>query len=128
MISFLMKYIRLFLFTITCSCFTWACTYNNEEELYKALNGCDTTDISYNLDVLPILQNNCYTCHNQTSLEGGINLEGYARVKSIAQNGRLVGAISHSPGFAHMPKNASKLPSCDISKISRWVEAGMPEN
>ena len=124
-----MKYVRLFFFITTCSCFTWACTYNNEEELYgNNLNGCDTTAVSYNLDVLPILQNNCYTCHNQTLVEGGINLEGYTRVKAMAQSGRLVGAINHSPGFAHMPKNASKLPSCDISKISRWVEAGMPEN
>ena len=124
-----MKYIRLLLFTLTCSCFTWACTYNNEEELYgKNLNGCDTTAVSYNLDVLPILQNNCYTCHNQTLVEGGINLEGYTRVKAIAQGGRLIGAINHSPGFAPMPRGGAKLASCDISKISRWIESGMPEN
>ncbi len=107
----------------------WACTYNNEEELYgTGLSPCDTTNVSYTADVLPILQQNCYGCHQQQVSSGGVNLEGHSRVKTVASNGRLLGAVSHAPGFSPMPKNATKLADCDISKIRRWINQGALDN
>ena len=56
-----------------------SCYYDNNEELYGTIN-CDTVDISYTADILPILENACLTCHNTTSagvLGGGNNLEGF---------------------------------------------------
>ncbi|QHT66327.1 hypothetical protein GXP67_06475 [Rhodocytophaga rosea] len=108
----------------------FSCAYHNEEELYgnEAINPCDTVTVTYTLDVLPVLQTTCYPCHNQAAASGGVILEGYNQAKAIAGSGRLLGAISHSPGFTPMPKDGAKLPSCDITKISRWIEAGMPEN
>jgi hypothetical protein len=108
----------------------FSCAYHNEEELYsnEEINPCDTVTVTYTLDVLPVLQSNCYSCHDQSVASGGVILVGYNQAKAIAQSGRLLGAISHSPGFAPMPKDGAKLPSCDITKISRWIDAGMPEN
>lgn len=112
--------------------FSWlcSCTYHNEEELYgnKEIDPCDTITVTYTLDVQPVLQANCYSCHNQSFASGGINLDGFNQTKSVAHSGRLVGAINHSPGFSPMPKSGGKLASCDITKIGRWVEAGMPQN
>jgi hypothetical protein len=109
--------------------FLWACTYHNEEELYGDLAGnCNTSAVSYATDVLPLLQSNCYVCHSQAASQGGINLESYSRVKAFAENGRLLGSVSHAAGFSPMPKNGAKLPLCEINKIRSWIDAGMPEN
>lgn len=118
-----------FIYAAIAAFFLWACTYNNEEELYGNLPGtCDTTTVSYATDILPLLQSNCYGCHSQAASMGGINLEGHSRVKLFADNGRLLGAVSHAPGFSPMPKNGSKLPACDINKIRRWINMGTPNN
>lgn len=118
-----------FTVAILASFFLWACTYNNEEELYgNQVSNCDTTTVSYTADILPLLQSNCYACHNQAASMGGVNIEGYSRVKIYASNGRLLGAVSHAPGFSPMPKNGSKLPDCEINTIRRWINLGTPDN
>ena len=109
--------------------FIASCTYNNEEELYGNLTGeCDTTAVSYAADIVPVLQSNCYGCHSQATTFGGVNVEGYSRAKTLADNGRLLGSVSHAAGFSAMPKNGSKLPDCEINKIRSWINAGSPNN
>jgi hypothetical protein len=118
-----------FIFTGAAVFFLWACTYHNEEELYGSQAGtCDTTTVSYTADILPLLQSSCYACHSQAASLGGVNIEGHSRVKLYADNGRLLGAASHAPGFSPMPKNGSKLPACEINKIRRWINLGAPNN
>lgn len=117
-------YLSLFMMAIV------SCTYHNEEELYSATpdDSCNTENVTYTSDVLPVLQTNCYSCHKREFASGGVILEGYDQVKIYATNGRLFGAISHSPGFSPMPKGGTKLPACDIEKIKVWIDAGAPEN
>lgn len=103
------------------------CYYDVEEELYPTLE-CDTGNMSYTNDILPIIQNNCYTCHNQGSNFGGVTLEGYESLKAYVDNGRLLGAIRHESGFSPMPKNAPQLVECNIEKIEAWINAGAPDN
>ena len=106
-----------------------SCTYDNEKELFKdTLVGCDTIDVSYKDDILPILQNNCYECHAASVATAGIILEGYDNVKEKADDGRLVGVTSRLPGFPQMPFGRPKLPACELLKIKKWVEAGAPNN
>ncbi|MCG8327611.1 MAG: hypothetical protein MI974_07995 [Chitinophagales bacterium] len=103
------------------------CYYDVEEELYPTLE-CDTENMSYTNDVLPIVQGNCYTCHDQGSNFGGVILEGYESLKTYVDNGRLLGAIRHESGFSPMPKNAPQLVACNIEKIEAWINAGAPDN
>jgi cytochrome c553 len=93
-------------------------------------NNCDTTDVSYQNDVVPILQSNCYTCHGENTNSGsmGIILQGHANLAAKATSGTLVGVITHASGYPAMPKDAGKLPECDINKIRAWVNAGAPDN
>ncbi len=107
-----------------------SCTYHNEEELYgnKPGDACNTENATYATDVLPVLQSNCYGCHKSDFASGGVNLEGYDQVKIYVNNGRLLGAINHLPGFSPMPKGGTKLPACDIEKIQKWIDAGAPNN
>ncbi|RMG16056.1 MAG: hypothetical protein D6730_25595 [Bacteroidetes bacterium] len=112
-----------------------ACVYNNEEELYPQTNPpadtCGITSVSYSRDVVPILQNNCYSCHSSANAPGlgsGIVLEGYANAKTLADNGRLKGAIEWEAGFSRMPRGGAQLPECLRKTITTWIANGSPNN
>ena len=85
---------------------------------------CDSTNVTFGNTVLPILQNNCIGCHNNTVPV----FTGYTGVKTLATNGKLLCAINHGNGCAAMPLNAAKLSDCKIRLITKWVNAGSPDN
>lgn len=103
------------------------CYYDVEEEIYPKTE-CDTDNISYSIDVVPILQNNCYECHSEAVNQAGITLEGYDNLKTYVDNGRFLGAIKHDPGFSPMPQGRPQLPDCQIAKIEQWILDGAPNN
>jgi hypothetical protein len=90
--------------------------------------GCDVNLFKYNADIKPIFASNCTGCHGGTNPDGGINLTVYEVVKTVGLNGRLVGAITHTPGYQPMPRNANKLSDCRINQIKNWVSAGALNN
>lgn len=90
--------------------------------------GCDTTNVTFSAYVFPVVQNYCLGCHKGTSASGGIDLNGYQGVKTIALDGRLYGSVSHGTGYSPMPQNSAKLSDCRISKIKAWIDAGAPNN
>jgi hypothetical protein len=114
--------------------FVNGCTKANEEDLTKIPGGdssvCDTVNMKYVEDVVPILQENCYGCHGvgNTGGSGGILLEGYSNLKVYAENGQLVGNITHAPGYIGMPYGQPKMDDCSINKIIDWVNQGSPDN
>ncbi|GAA4828520.1 c-type cytochrome domain-containing protein [Algivirga pacifica] len=90
---------------------------------------CDTTSLSYDLDIKPILQSNCLSCHSENTQRGGIDLSTEEKVLSVAQNtskgaeGLLIGAITKTEGYSPMPPSGSPLSDCQVSKITAWVRA-----
>ena len=104
------------------------CSQDNEEELVTC--NTDPANIHYASTITSILSaNGCYGCHaGDGSSGGGNSLDNYAGVKRVVDNGRLVGAINHAPGFSPMPKGGTKISDCDISKIQAWIGAGAPNN
>jgi len=104
-----------------------SCTYDNEEALFSEEN-CVVEAVTYSLDVLPVLESECYQCHGNGETSGGIDLDGYVNTKSFADNGLLLCVIRHDDGCSAMPKNAPQLLECDIRHIRRWIENGAPEN
>lgn len=89
---------------------------------------CNTGTVSYSKDITSILSN-CQSCHSGSSPSGGINLSNHAGVKIVGDNGKLYNAVSQNGQAQSMPPAPSaKLPSCDISKIKSWVDAGCPNN
>jgi hypothetical protein len=104
-----------------------ACYYDSEESLYPATE-CITTGMSYQTNIAPILERNCYACHSAAVNTGNITLEGHSQLIKHVTSGRLVGAINHASGFLPMPQNASKLGSCDIAKIEQWIADGAQNN
>lgn len=84
-------------------------------------SNCDTNTVTYELSVKPILENNCFSCHNSGNTSGGIDLTDYTKLTSLAANGALLGSISHFNGFSPMPQGGNKLSDCDIAKIDKWI-------
>ncbi len=88
-------------------------------------SGCDTLNISYAQDIQPILATNCVGCHSSAAPSGGVVLDNYNSVKSVASSGRLYGAVAHLSGYKPMPPSG-QLDNCSILKIKAWIHQGMP--
>ena len=104
-----------------------SCSKKNEEEL-SVDAVCDTNNMTYSVNIQPILENFCYSCHGRGLSQNGINFDTYAGVKAVVDNGKLVGAITHASGFVPMPQSAPKLSDCNINKIKSWVASGAVNN
>ncbi len=103
------------------------CYYDKEEKLYPQ-TVCDTATVTYSSSVVPILLSNCTVCHGGNTPSAGIKLDTYAGVKLQADNGRLWGAVSQATSFSPMPKNGTKLNTCNLTKIKKWLDAGALNN
>ena len=123
-----MKKLLAFLILSSVSAFIFfSCSKKNEEELGSGTI-CDTSNMTFSTNIQPILQNFCFSCHGNGLSENGINFDTYAGVKAVADNGKLVGAISHASGFVAMPQSAPKLSDCNINRIKAWVNSGALNN
>jgi len=88
---------------------------------------CVTTNMSYKTNIVPIIDTNCKGCHNPNNTSGGIDLSTYTQMKKYADNGVLVGVITHDPNYIAMPVG-SKLSQCNIDKIKSWITDGALNN
>ncbi len=117
---------NLLVLLILAGLFTAGCYYDNEEDLYPG--GCNTENVGYAADIVPVVNANCLSCHSTAAGLGGVRLQGYDAIKVWVNNGRLLGAVRHDTGFSRMPQNASKLSACTIAKIEKWIADGAPNN
>lgn len=97
-----------------------ACTYEQIAEK----TDCAVTSPTYRLQVKPLLERYCNSCHAGASPSGGINLATYENLVITAKNGRLLGSIQHQSGYSPMPQGGSKLSACDIDLVKKWIETG----
>jgi hypothetical protein len=108
----------------------WSCYYDSKEYLFPDTSAvCDTADVTYYGTIVPILEDNCTSCHftgNSLTTGGGISLEGYGNAGPKAED--ILSSISHDGNTSFMPKNSSKLDDCKIQAVSNWVNAGALEN
>ncbi len=109
-----------------------ACYNDNEEDLYLAYpvnTTCDTTNVTYSATVAPIFSSYCSSgsCHGGSNPKAGISTSSYASV--TANITKIRASINEQPGATtFMPKDGSKLSSCDLTKIDIWINHGMPNN
>jgi len=93
-----------------------------------SLSECDSTEVSFSNDIQPVIISFCQGCHSGSVPSGGIDLATYDGVKSVADDGRLVGAVSWAQDFEQMPQGGDQLPDCTIAQITAWVEEGALNN
>ncbi|MCB0697171.1 MAG: hypothetical protein KDC07_07385 [Chitinophagaceae bacterium] len=109
-----------------------ACYNDKEDQLYPqptATTGCDTNNLSFATDIQPIMNQYCAIpdCHDAITKSFFHDLSNYDGVKKCADGGRMIPSIKQESGYLPMPKGMNKLGDCEISRISAWVNAGMPQ-
>jgi hypothetical protein len=112
--------------TLLLLCTQAGCKY--DKQMIVANTTCDTTIVTFSGTVQPILTTFCISCHSGPNANNGISVENYTAVKMLIPNGKLLGTITHSPGFSPMPKGANKLSECNIAKIRQWIVRGALNN
>jgi mono/diheme cytochrome c family protein len=108
-----------------------SCKKENEEDLFPVdLSNCDTTSaISYNTDLLPLFQSQCYSCHSAQAQLGGFNMEDFTRLQASATSGVLYEVLTLPRSNPRaMPPGGISFPDCDILKIKAWADRGGPNN
>ena len=93
---------------------------NNTYEAFNTI--CDTSNAQFTAVINPIISENCVSCHDGSSLGGGINLEGYPNVKDNYEG------ILSTTKSGKMPPSGSPLDACSIAKIQTWVNQGANNN
>ena len=115
-----------------------SCSKDNEADLAAGTDttgtggggvpACDTVNMKYATNVVPIIQNNCYNCHGFGAAAGGVQLDSYTRLKAQADNGALIGTITHASGYPAMPQGGAQLSECNINIIKDWINRGALNN
>ena len=106
-----------------------SCYYDKDQLLYGGNTVCITTGtMSYTQNVMPLLQQYCYSCHSGNFPSGNILMGTYAADKAIALSGKLFGCISYQAGFSPMPKDQPKMNNCEIATIKKWIDTGVLNN
>ncbi|HEY0299018.1 MAG TPA: hypothetical protein VGB84_07350 [Arachidicoccus sp.] len=109
-----------------------SCSKANETALQQGSSiTCDTVGMKFQADVLPILTDNCYSCHSaQTYQSSGsnINLQDFTTLKSEIASGDLLNAIQHTGSVTPMPLNLPQLSDCEVNKIKDWINNGTQGN
>lgn len=89
---------------------------------------CDSTNVTFQQVILPIINTHCAGCHGGSNPQGGISLSSYANIKAKVDDGGLGGSINHQAGFVAMPYNQNQLSTCKIAQINKWINDGAPNN
>jgi len=105
-----------------------SCYYDNAEDLYPNPPACDTTNVTFSVDVFPVINASCTSCHSGSAPGGNVSLSNYDEIVASAVNGGLLGTIMHDANWSPMPKNGTKLDDCTIKKLEIWVANGTPNN
>ena len=102
----------------------------------SASGGSATTGTpSYARDVAPILERACVRCHGEQQADKGLRLDTYHRALAGDSYGAVLipgksslSAIVSVVKYGTMPHDGMRLPPDEIDTISRWIDAGAPEN
>ena len=102
------------------------CYYESEEHLFPSANNtCDTTNVTYATSIIPLLNNNCFSCHGSStsSFGGGFNLQDTTVLRAQISSGQLYKSITYQ---SHPMPPSGQLPNCPIVTVKKWIDAGAP--
>jgi len=87
-----------------------------------------TSPISFKNDVLPIIDNYCYGCHNTADPQGGYSYSTHSETMKSVNDGTLMGSIRFESGYVAMPEDSKMMPTCNIDLIQLWIDEGALNN
>src|SRR3954466_9662507 len=93
--------------------------------------GEPSAGVTFNKDVLPVLQKNCQTCHRPGEIAPMSFLtykdaRPWARAMKTAVVNRQMPPWFADPAYGHFA-NDKRLSDADISTLSAWADAGAAE-
>ena len=126
-----MKNIKLFMLPAAAAILlSFSACYNDKADILYPQQACKLDTITFSNTIQPIVNAKCAitSCHDAASAEAGYDLSSYSGVAQAVTDGSLLPSLNHESGYSPMPKNADKLPTCNISQITRWVSEGSNDN
>ena len=88
---------------------------------------CDSIPKSFSVDVQPIFDTHCVSCHNAANnFANGQSWETHAEISANIDN--ILTAINHQAGATAMPYQLPKLSDSLIQVIECWASDGAPNN
>ena len=102
-----------------------SCYYDHADELYGS-TPCDVSSVTWTVDIQPMLQAQCVSCHSGASPSGGKDLSTYANVKLYL--GGAVSRMNKPLGDPLIMPPSGPLATCILNKLDAWVAAGALEN
>lgn len=101
------------------------CTYDDLETLGGPLD-CGTLEVSYGMDILPMVSDHCQGCHSGASPSAGIGFENHTDISLFADI--MLDRMDRDAGDSELMPQSGKLDSCTIARFSAWIAAGKPNN
>ena len=107
--------------------FVVSCYYDNAEDLYQDFpKDCDLQAVSYSMDVVPILDQNCLSCHGSTAPQAGLDLSTYNNV--FANKEKVRNRITKPIGDPLLMPPGGPMIKCNVDKINFWIDQGALNN
>ena len=99
-----------------------------------------TGQVSFSKQVRPVLQDNCYGCHQPAKAQGGFEMISRRGCCAAARASRrrsfpasreesnLLDQITPKDGKAEMPRGRAPLAASDIDLVRRWIAEGAEDD
>ena len=107
--------------------------------LVMLASGCfSSSDVTFNEDIRPILNERCVACHGGIRRQGELSLLFRNEALAEAESGRraivpynpseseLIRRVMHTDPQERMPQEDAPLDPEDIDKLRQWIKAGAP--
>jgi len=91
---------------------------------YAQEANCTNGEITYAVEVKPLLESQCTSCHNTSRRAHGIDLSSYSTAKSAFLSDEALCSVHYGRGCHPMPENAPKLSEAQIQTLDCWVKGG----
>ena len=120
------RYLFLLLFVI--AIFS-NCTYDTyQDDTYLDIDECNTVEVSYATDIVPLLDENCFSCHAEEDNYTGLWLATYEHVSDKNTMTNILERIQLDANDVELMPPSGPLNDCEIDIFKAWVEQGAQNN
>ena len=101
-----------------------------------SLNRLPASEIEFEKDIAPILEERCWHCHGEDEQESGLRLDRRAKMLRGGDSGLpavvpgdtstsyLIEVVKHIDPSMAMPPDEDKIPHSEIKLLESWIEQG----